>query len=230
MPSKGLITRSPTKEDKVHEEKMMKTFAKLCAFVMFCVRTKILQSNRAPIASGFEVAITMETLLQIFGSVYANYSTVPSSTSLAIISMALGIGANTAIFSLSIPSRSRPLPVRNAVRTPGTLRHPAQWRRLHPPVLSELQGLPRSQSGLLRLARLSHRRRQPEPQRQQRARLGHDGLRKLLRCPRRAAPSRSRLSPGGRSNPESHPVVVLSYGCWQKRFGSDPAIIGAPSW
>lgn len=26
--------------------------------------------------------------------------------------------------------------------------------------------------------------------------------------------------------PGSHPVVVLSHGCWQKRFGSDPVVIG----
>jgi hypothetical protein len=26
--------------------------------------------------------------------------------------------------------------------------------------------------------------------------------------------------------PGSHPVVVLSYTCWQKRFAADPAIVG----
>ncbi len=26
--------------------------------------------------------------------------------------------------------------------------------------------------------------------------------------------------------PESHPVVVLSHGCWKQRFGSDPSIVG----
>ena len=26
--------------------------------------------------------------------------------------------------------------------------------------------------------------------------------------------------------PDSHPVAVLGYGCWERRFGSDPSIIG----
>ena len=28
------------------------------------------------------------------------------------------------------------------------------------------------------------------------------------------------------ATPGSHPVAVLSYGCWERRFGSDPAIVG----
>ena len=124
----------------------------------------------------------------------------PGFAALAIISMALGIGANTSIFSLLDTALLRPLPVQEPsqlVELYGTL-HKGAGR--HPPVLSELQRLPRSQHRPLRLVRLSRRRQRAQPRREESARLGLPRFRQLLRRSRREACARSRLSAGGRSN------------------------------
>ena len=45
--------------------------------------------------------------------------------------------------------------------------------------------------------------------------------------PRTVRPALGRgFLPEEDQTPGSHPVVVLSHGCWEKRFGSDPSIVG----
>ena len=76
----------------------------------------------------------METLLQDirFGS--RQLFKRPIFTALAIISMALGIGANTAIFSLVDTVAAPSVAGARSVELDRTLRHAAQRRRLHPPI------------------------------------------------------------------------------------------------
>ena len=142
----------------------------------------------------------METLLQDIRFGLRQLFKRPIFTALAIISMALGIGANTAIFSLVDTVLLRPLPVREPSQLIAILRHAAQRRRLHPAIVPELQRLSRSQPLLRRNARLSLCRRESEPQRRERTRLGLRCFRKLLRRPRRKAGARPRVFAGGRSD------------------------------
>ncbi|MCI0447221.1 ABC transporter permease [bacterium] len=149
----------------------------------------------------------------------------PGLTIIAILSLALGIGANTAIFSLINTAALRPLPIK----------HPEQLvsltnktEEVHFPVFSypnykDFRDRNNVFDGLFayRFAPLS---------------MSHDGINERLWGylvtgnyfevlgvnairGRVITPDDDRL-PGG------HPVVVMSYQSWQQRFGSDPAIIG----
>src|SRR3954470_2917552 len=149
----------------------------------------------------------------------------PGFTLLAIVSMALGIGANTAIFSLVDTVAFRPLPVR----------HPSELHELYGPLHNgadyTLQSYPnykdfrdRNQvfSGLIAfritVAALSHNGNNERIW----GTLASGNYFDVLGVP----PLLGRgFLPEEDITPKSHPVVVLSYGCWQKRFGSDPAIV-----
>jgi macrolide transport system ATP-binding/permease protein len=149
----------------------------------------------------------------------------PAFTVIAVLSLALGIGANTAIFSLVNTILLRPLPVS----------HPEQLVSIYPvtkgdavqafsyPDYKDFRDRNEVLDGIYiqRFAPLS---------------LSHDGNNERIWgylvsgnyfdvLGVKAARGRT-FSPEEDRTPLSHPVVVVSHGCWQRRFGSDPSLVG----
>src|ERR1043166_2735926 len=150
----------------------------------------------------------------------------PGFTLLAIISMALGIGANTAIFSLVDPVAFRPLPVRNASELQelyATLHNGADYTLQSYLNYKDYRDRNQVFSGLvayrLVVASLSHNGTNERLWGMTVSGNYFDVLGVPLVLGRGFLPEEDQT-------PKSHPVVVLSYGCWQKRFASDPAIVG----
>jgi macrolide transport system ATP-binding/permease protein len=150
----------------------------------------------------------------------------PGFTLLAIISMALGIGANTAIFSLIDTVLLRPLPVRNAsqlVELYGTLHNNSDYTIQSYPNYKEYRDRNDVLSGLLAyrmvVASLSHSGNNQRVW----GYLVTGNYFDVLGV--KPALGRGFL-PEEDKTPGSHPVAILSYGAWQRRFGSDPAIVG----
>ena len=150
----------------------------------------------------------------------------PGFTLLAIISMALGIGANTAIFSLVDTVAFRPLPVRNASELQelyGTLHNGADYTLQSYLNYKDYRDRNQVFSGLIAyriaVASLSHNGNNERVW----GTMASSNYFDVLGVP----PLLGRgFLPEEDQTPKSHPVVVLSYGCWQKRFASDPTIVG----
>jgi predicted permease len=150
----------------------------------------------------------------------------PGFTLLAIISMALGIGANTAIFSLVDTVAFRPLPVRNASELQelyGTLHNGADYTLQSYLNYKDYRDRNQVFTGLIAyriaVASLSHNGNNERVW----GTMASANYFDVLGVP----PLLGRgFLPEEDQTPKSHPVVVLSYGCWQKRFGSDPTIVG----
>ncbi|HEX8138460.1 MAG TPA: ABC transporter permease [Pyrinomonadaceae bacterium] len=149
----------------------------------------------------------------------------PAFSIIAILSLALGIGANTAIFSLVNTILLRPLPVA----------YPEQLISIYPvaqgesvqafsyPDYKDFRDRNEVLSGIYvqRFAPLS---------------LSHDGNNERIWgylvsgnyfdvLGVKASRGRT-FSPEEDRTPLSHPVAVVSHGCWQRRFGSDPSLVG----
>ncbi len=146
-------------------------------------------------------------------------------TIVAIITLALGIGANTAIFSLVNTAILRPLPIEKPEELVSLNNTGAD--RIFPsfsyPNYKDIRDRNDVFSSLIayRFAPLS---------------LSHDGVNERLwgyvvsgnyfeTLGVKAARGRTISADDDRS-PGAHPVAVLSYKSWQKRFGSAPDIIG----
>jgi predicted permease len=150
----------------------------------------------------------------------------PGFTLLAIISMALGIGANTAIFSLVDTVAFRPLPVKNASELQelyGTLHNGADYTLQSYLNYKDYRDRNQVFNGLIAyriaVASLSHNGNNERVW----GTMASGNYFDVLGVP----PLLGRgFLPEEDQTPKSHPVVVLSYGCWQKRFASDPAIVG----
>src|SRR3954469_12794450 len=150
----------------------------------------------------------------------------PGFTLLAIISMALGIGANTAIFSLIDTVAFRPLPVRNASELQelyGTLHNGADYTLQSYLNYKDYRDRNQVFSGLIAyriaVASLSHNGNNERVW----GTMASSNYFDVLGVP--LLLGRGFFSEEDQT-PKSHPVVVLSYGCWQKRFASDPSIVG----
>jgi predicted permease len=148
-----------------------------------------------------------------------------SFTVIAVLSLALGTGANTAIFSLINTVLLRPLPIQNPQQLVA-LNNTAE-NHLFPtfsyPNYKDFRDRNDVFSGLIgyRFTPLS---------------LSHDGVNERVwgyevtgnyfevlgvdAALGRAMSSDDDRTPGG------HPIAVMSYKCWQQRFGRDQSIIG----
>jgi macrolide transport system ATP-binding/permease protein len=149
----------------------------------------------------------------------------PGFAVIAVLTLGLGLGANTAIFSLVNTALLRPLPVERPDRLV-TLTDAAE-RRMFPafsyPNYKDFRDRNDVFSGLIgyRFAQLS---------------LSHDGVNERLwgflvtgnyfeTLGVKSALGRVISADDDRS-PGAHPVAVVSYKCWRQRFGGDPGVIG----
>jgi predicted permease len=150
----------------------------------------------------------------------------PAFTVIAILSLALGIGANTAIFSLVNTVLLRPLPVdkpEQLVALNSTTEKGDNFPTFSYPDYRDL----RDRNDVL--AGLALYRMAP-------VNLSHDGTNERIwgylvsgnyfeMLGIGAARGRL-LSPEDDRKPGAHPVAVISYNCWQRRFAGDPNVAG----
>ena len=156
----------------------------------------------------------------------------PGFTVVAVLTLALGIGANTAIFSLTDQVLLRLLPVRNpqelvVLRSPGPKRGHTnsdgdEAASFSYPLYKDLRDHNEAFSGLL--ARFSVPLSVSFQRQTERAdgELVSGNYFEVLGVP--AALGRTFNQEDDRVA-GAHPVAVLSYGYWKRRFGSDPGIL-----
>jgi predicted permease len=151
----------------------------------------------------------------------------PGFTLIAVITLALGIGANTAIFSLINAALLRPLPIvepnrlvaLNIVMLNSGQSYPSQSY----PNYRDIRDRNKSFSGLLAYLNRS-------------VSLSKDGMNERVSSYLATGnyfdvlgvkPALGRFfTPEDDKEPGAHPVAVLSYECWQKRFAGDPQVAG----
>jgi predicted permease len=149
----------------------------------------------------------------------------PGFTSVAVLSLSLGIGANTAIFSLVNTALLRPLPIAQPERvvSVSNVSEGRPFPAFSYPNYKDFRDRNDVFDGLIayRFAPLS---------------LSHDGVNERLWgyvvsgnyfdvLGVRADRGRL-LTPDDDVQPGAHPVAVVGYRCWRQRFGSDPSIVG----
>ena len=168
----------------------------------------------------------MEKLLQDIRFGIRQLLKKPGFAALAIISMALGIGANTSIFSLIDTVLLRPLPVHEPAQLRqvyGTLHNGADITLQSYPNYKDYRDRNTVMSGMMAyrivVSSLSHAGTNQRVWGYLVSGNYFDvlGVKPVL--------GRAFL-PEEDQTPGSHPVAVLSHGCWERRFGSDPAIVG----
>jgi predicted permease len=162
----------------------------------------------------------------------------PGMTAVAVVSLALGIGANTALFSVVNGLLLRHLPVAHpeelaAVGMPsrvnGVSEGTPQFGLFSMPLYRALRDASRSFDGLLasgrtgRLDVLPEGAAAAEPEHPA-GRLVTGNYFSVLGVG--AAAGRTFTDDDDRPGGASPPVVVLAYRYWQRRFGRDPGVIG----
>ncbi len=167
----------------------------------------------------------MQTLIQDLRYGARTLLKKPGFTLIAIITLGLGIGANTAIFSLVNTVALRPLPVAAADRivevTP--LLRGESFGAFSYPAYKDFRDKNEVFDGLVAYF--------PEPMN-----LSRNGVNERVwgylasgnyfdTLGVRAFKGRVFTQEDDRV-PGAHPVAVVSYGCWQRRFGGDPNLVG----
>jgi predicted permease len=148
-------------------------------------------------------------------------------TTVALVTLALGIGANVVIFSLISTFLLRPLPIRHPEQVwaihQGKQNDPSYSQSMSYPNYKDLRDRDQVLTGMA-VCRfdpmsLSHNGRNERVW----GYLVSENYFDLLGV--RPALGRTFLPEEGRA-PNAAPVVVLNYRTWQRRFGADPAIVG----
>ena len=153
----------------------------------------------------------------------------PGFTFVVIVMLALGIGSNTAIFSMLDQLMYRPLPVHDPgslvqLDGPGAFRGRTNGARVFSyPMYRDFRDRTEVFSGTLaRFATAATLMAGGQSERVD-AEVVSGNYFDVLGV----QPALGRLfSPADEQTPGGHPIVVLSHGFWQRRFGGDPAIVG----
>lgn len=145
---------------------------------------------------------------------------------LAIISMALGIGANTSIFSLVDTALLRPLAVKEPsqlVELYGTMNNGAEWSLQSYLNYKDYRDRNTVFSGLFVYRVVVSSLTVNNTSQRVWGYLVSGNYFDVLGV--KPVLGRAFL-PEEDQTPDSHPVAVLGYNCWQHRFAGDPAIVG----
>ncbi|HEU4687472.1 MAG TPA: ABC transporter permease [Vicinamibacterales bacterium] len=150
----------------------------------------------------------------------------PSFSAMAVLSLAIGIGANAAIFAVAHAVFFRPSPLAD-VETLINIYEAEGERRFSPPSYPTIEDLRKGTTGVFRgiaastfaSGRIDHAGTASNVMGE--AVTGNTfsllGIEPLLG---RAIQPADDVARGG------HPVVMLSYGYWQRAFGGDPQVVG----
>ena len=175
----------------------------------------------------------METMLQDLRFAARTLARQPAFTAIAVFTLAVGIGANTAIYSLVDATLLRVLPFRDpaglmkiSLTLPPNMESairssPTTWCG---PIPSTRPSA--SSSRFFKIRRCTADYREPHRHRPARAiarRGGRRGLFPGARDRRRSGPD---VFPAEDSVAGRDFVAVISHGLWQRRYGSDPKIEG----
>jgi predicted permease len=170
----------------------------------------------------------MESLIKDIQYGFRNLVKRPSYTAIALITLALGIGANTAIFSLVSTVLLRPLPVphpEQLVEVYGTFHQGADYTIQSYPNYKDYRDRNNVFSGLMayRFApmSISHENRNERVWGYLVSGNYFDTLGVQPFLGRYFLPEEDKT-------PGSNPVAVITYACWQKRFASAHDVIGKP--
>lgn len=167
----------------------------------------------------------METLWQDLRYGFRVLRASPGFAAVAILSLALGVGANTSIFSVVNAALLRPLPVTEPDRLMfifnGTARNP--WSTSSYPDYLDYRDKNEVFSGLLSYSSITMSARLEDQTDLISGSIVSGNFFDVLGLP--AALGRT-FTPEEDKTPNRHPVAVISHGLWQQRFGGDPSIIG----
>ena len=169
----------------------------------------------------------METILQDLRHGFRMLVKSPLFTIVAILALALGIGVNTAIFSVVNVMLMRPLPFADsdqlmAIWTANAKRNNPRGTTAPPDYRAWKENKSFEQVGAYYLDDFNITATdQPE---RVRGAIVTPNLFPLLRI----TPRYGRLFTLEEEEFGRHHVVLLSYGLWQRRFGADPNVIGKP--
>src|SRR6266540_108251 len=189
--------------------------------------TKAVPSNRTPkaaaISRGNLTGGDMQTLWQDLRYGARMLRKKPRFTLIAIITLALGIGANTAIFSLVNTALLRPLPVERPEQLVSINNVSLNIPVISYPNYRDFRDRNNSFSGMLayRYTTLG---------------LSNNGVNERVWGYLATGayfevlgvkPALGRFfTPDDDKSPGAHPVAVITYDCWQKRYAGDPQVMG----
>lgn len=151
----------------------------------------------------------------------------PAFTAIAIITLALGMGANTAIFSLTDKLIVRSLPVKAPERLVLITSESVNPRFLNTilsyPDFADYRAQNQVLDGLIAFNAAQGKLGADEKAERVGYEMVSENYFDVLGV--RAARGRT-FAPDEGQTPGAHPVVVLSDGLWQRSFGADPGIVG----
>lgn len=154
----------------------------------------------------------------------------PVFTVIAVITLALGIGANTTMFTLVNGVLLQPLPVKDSAQLVGVfgtdVRNSLELQQFLPishPNIEDLRDKNTSLSGMTSLTFFGASLSGGDKPELLNGQLVSGNYFEILGV--KAARGRTFLPEEGNKTGQ-FPVVVLSNGLWQRRFGGDPALIG----